>query len=193
MSITIPGVLTIKSIEGARGVFSVGDLRTEVGEFRIKDALLDEYEPGQYTGRFVISNIYPSSYTWRGRVSIEIRARLQEMMLDEVELGPLDNSVPAIEPDPLDEESGTTKTKTLDAPRSETTPEEPAVKHGSDSQPAEGSSSLFGHEIQAMIDAGELVKLDPTVDRTLFRQQRDALKAMGYAFNPATQSWSKPS
>ncbi len=139
MSITIPGVLTIKSIEGARCVFSVGDLRTEVGEFRIKDALLDEYEPGQYTGRFVISNIYPSSYTWRGRVSIEIRARLQEMMLDEVELvGPLDNSVPAIEPDPLDEESGTAKTKTLDAPRSETTPEEPAVKHGSDSKPAEG-------------------------------------------------------
>lgn len=193
MTITIPGVLTIKSIQGTRGAFSVGDLRTEVGEFRIKDALLDEFEAGQYTGRFVISNIFPFSYSWRGRVSIEIRARLQEILLDEAEIGtPPEGAAPAgIEQDPLDEEAER-KAKALNTPQPAAPSVEP-IQEESDSQPAEGSPSLFGLEVQTMIDAGEMVKLDPTVDRTVFRQQRDALKAMGFAFNPASQSWSKSS
>jgi methionine synthase II (cobalamin-independent) len=52
--------------------------------------------------------------------------------------------------------------------------------------------SIFDDEVQALIDAGvDMVKLDPTVDRNLFRRQRDALKALGYTFNPAAQSWTK--
>ena len=188
MSITIPGVLTIKSVQGARGAFSVGDLQTEVGEFRIKDALLDEYEPGQYTGRFVISNIFPSSYTWRGRVSVEVRAHLQEILLDEAEV--VDSAASSqrevasgLEPDPLDEEQGR---KVPLAPLLDT----PAVPAEAVAQNAD-APSIFGQDVQAMIDAGEAVKLDPTVDRTTFRQQRDALKALGYSFDPTAQSWSK--
>jgi hypothetical protein len=182
MSIIIPGILTIKSIQGARGAFSVGDLQTDVGEFRIKDALLDEYEPGQYTGRFVISNIFPSSYTWRGRVSVEVRAHLQEILLDEADVGSAaasqSESAAGLEPDPLDEEV------VRKAPL-QNAPDVPAAVAQSD------AASIFGQDVQAMIDAGEAVKLDPTVDRTTFRQQRDALKAMGYRFDPAAQSWSK--
>lgn len=185
MSIIIPGILTIKSIQGARGAFSVGDLQTDVGEFRIKDALLDEYEPGQYTGRFVISNIFPSSYTWRGRVSVEVRAHLQEILLDEADVGSAaasqSESATGHEPDPLDEEL---VRKTPLQPVQDAPVEAAAVAQSE-------ATSIFGQDVQAMIDAGEAVKLDPTVDRTTFRQQRDALKAMGYKFDPAAQSWSK--
>lgn len=200
MSITIPGVLTIKTIEGARGAFSVGDLRTDVGEFRIKDAILDEYEAGQYTGRFVISNIFPFSYSWRGRVSIEIRARLDAILLDDAEIAPIETgaAIAPIEQDPLDEES---TNRSSSEKMAKAVPLEPVVtvepessgEVEASSQPTDSTPSLFGKEIQQMIDNGEVVKLDPTVDRSIFRQQRDALKVIGYTFNPATQSWSKSS
>ena len=39
----VNGTLIVKKIHGAKGAFSVGDLVTEVGTFKIKDALLDQY------------------------------------------------------------------------------------------------------------------------------------------------------
>ena len=35
------------------------------------------------------------------------------------------------------------------------------------------------------------LKLDPTVDRNVFRKQRDRLKALGYTFEPIGQQWLK--
>jgi hypothetical protein len=46
----VNGTLTVKKIHGAKGAFSVGDLVTEVGTFKIKDALLDQFEEGRYQG-----------------------------------------------------------------------------------------------------------------------------------------------
>ena len=76
MTTVLHGVLTIKSITRSKGSFSVGALATGIGTFKVKDALIDQYEPGRYTGNFVISEIYPTSYTWRGKVWVEVRARL---------------------------------------------------------------------------------------------------------------------
>jgi hypothetical protein len=196
MSIIIHGVLSVKSIQGRNGAFSVGDLRTEIGEFRIKDALLDEYEQGQYTGRFVINSIFPHSYVHQGRVSIEVRAKLQEILLDEADVSaPLPVEVP--ERDPLDEDSS----KPVAAPSPPLAVLESTVTSGDLAESAKPSTagsadspslSIFDDEVQALIDAGvDMVKLDPTVDRNLFRRQRDALKALGYTFNPAAQSWTK--
>ena len=39
MSITIEGSLRIKRINGANGPFCVGDLNSEIGEFRVKDSV----------------------------------------------------------------------------------------------------------------------------------------------------------
>lgn len=196
MSVTLTGVLSIKSVQGSRGAFSVGDLSTEVGNFRIKDALLDEFEAGQYHGRFVIGHIYPSSYTWRGKVSVEIRAKLLEVLLDEAP-APMPAASTANfehEPDPIDEapqasssEATAKQTSTVDAPTL------PAVapELGPDEVPAGDSDGLFDDALQAIIDAGGPVKLDPTINREVFRKQRDALKASGFRFDAAAQHWIK--
>lgn len=190
MSITIPGVLNVKSIQGRNGTFSVGDLRTEIGEFRIKDTLLDEFEPGQYTGRFVISQIFPQSYSWQGRVSIEVRAKLQEILLDNADVG----SEPVVEPpepDPLDEEAGSPSPRQSRHSRKKAVPAAPLATDASPQPGTDSNTSLFDPEVQALVDAGDMVKLDPAVDRNLFRRQRDQLKALGFTFNPASQSWTK--
>jgi hypothetical protein len=46
-------------------------------------------------------------------------------------------------------------------------------------------AQLFGE----LWPLGKEVKLDPTVDRGRFRQQRDHLKANGYKFRPLDQVW----
>lgn len=196
MSVTLTGVLSIKSVQGSRGAFSVGDLSTEVGNFRIKDALLDEFEAGQYHGRFVIGHIYPSSYTWRGKVSVEIRAKLLEVLLDEAP-APMPAASTANfehEPDPLDEapqvsssDATASQPPAVDAP----TLPDVAPDPGPDEVPAGDSDGLFDDALQAIIDAGGPVKLDPTINREVFRKQRDALKASGFRFDAAAQHWIK--
>lgn len=44
--INLPGQLTIRTINGRNGDFNVGRLSTSIGEFVIKDALLDQYNEG---------------------------------------------------------------------------------------------------------------------------------------------------
>lgn len=39
---------------------------------------------------------------------------------------------------------------------------------------------------------GDLIKLDASIDRNLFRAQRDRLKELGYSFKPIGQLWTKP-
>ena len=74
MSITIEGSLRIKRIHGANGPFCVGDLSSEIGEFRVKDSVLDQFEEGVYSGRFAVSRIFPWSYSANGRMVLEVRA-----------------------------------------------------------------------------------------------------------------------
>ena len=76
MPISLPGKLRIKRINGSNGSFCVGDLETEIGEFRVKDAVLDQFDEGVYTGQFWIQQIFPWSYSSYGRMVIEVgRAR----------------------------------------------------------------------------------------------------------------------
>jgi hypothetical protein len=79
----------------------VGDLVTDVGEFKIKDPLLDQFEEGKYQGQFLISNISPSSYFFGGKVVIEVRAWLADIFLDQADEGPAEST--PVEPDPVDE------------------------------------------------------------------------------------------
>ena len=47
MSIQIPGTLVIKTITGRYGDFNTAKLSTSIGEFVIKDAVLDPYTAGR--------------------------------------------------------------------------------------------------------------------------------------------------
>ena len=49
---------------------------------------------------------------------------------------------------------------------------------------------LFGEEVFALFSRKLRVKLDPSVDRELFRRQCKRLKAAGYEFDSKPQAWS---
>lgn len=191
MSIKLEGTLVVRHINGSRGGFSVGDLLTHIGSFKVKDALLDQYEEGKYQGAFLVSQIFPSSYVWQGKVITEVRANISEIFLEEAE----EKAVPAgqSEPDPVSEEP---VAHPVEQPSSDNAAEQPSVATAGDAEHAAPTADLgnpdavlFGIELHTLVVAGQPVKLDPTIDRGQFRNQRDRLKELGYGFQSATQTW----
>lgn len=201
--IRISGILNVKSIKGSRGAFSVGELSTPVGNFKVKDQILDQFSEGSYEGEFLVSQIFPASYVHYGKVITEVRARLAEIFLPNGEEKPLpEQSVPP-EPDPVEEIQSSTSATTaavVDVAIVTSTTgaisDTPADQQhdlpgaaGSDNAEAAPDLVLFGTELYGAVAKQEAVKLDPTVDRLKFREQRDRLKELGYRFDAARQSW----
>lgn len=199
----LSGILAIRSIKGARGDFNVGRLVTEIGEFAVKDPLIEEYEEGRYEGEFGISGIFPSTYFTNGRTVVEIRARLGSIALKGIEQLTDEDTLPVVEHDPIEEAP---KPIVAEAPL-EIANLEPAV-HGAvvDAIPPADApipvmsieeEIIFRNEQEYRRLFGTLwplqskVKLDPTVDRQAFRAQRDALKDLGFKFQPLGQLWVK--
>lgn len=187
----VNGTLTVKKIHGAKGAFSVGDLVTEVGTFKIKDALLDQFEEGRYQGAFAISSIYLSSYIWRGKSMTDIRANLVDVQLEEVGEAAAESTAGQEEPDPIEEEAARSPSETVVEPVAETTVVVVTSAGQVDADPAlEAQVKLFGAELGAKVWRREGIKLDPTVDRGVFREQRDRLKELGYRFDAKAQAWA---
>ena len=199
----LSGILAIRSIKGARGDFNVGRLVTEIGEFAVKDPLIEEYEEGRYEGEFGISGIFPSTYFTNGRTVVEIRARLGSIALKGIEQLTDEDTLPVVEHDPIEEAP---KPVVAEAPL-EIADLEPAVQGAAAEAipPADGpipvmsieEEIVFRNEQEYRRLFGTLwplqskVKLDPTVDRQNFRAQRDALKDLGFKFQPLGQLWVK--
>lgn len=184
--IKISGVLTIKAIDGRNGRFNIGRLMTELGEFTVKDTLLEQYEPGKYEGEFGVSRIYPYSYFANGGVKVEIRACVETIALAGIKQLSAEE---ALEPssqehDPLDE-----------SPVPASVPAAGAVDVAVASQGVDQESTEADDEdsdvqlFAGLWPLGNEVKLDPTVDRGVFRAQRDRLKALGYRFQAIGQLW----
>lgn len=195
MSIIVNGSITIVRKSGKRGDFNVGDLNTEIGEFEVKDALIEEFDPGKYTGRFVIDWIQPDSFTYRGRVFVKNRAKLAEILIDEGERGEPQQQMPP-EPDPIEAEAAAAlQPQSMQPAVGPISPE--IAQATTDAEPTadkpaaadDPDLALFGAELHAQFTKREPLQLDPTVDRQQFRAQRDRLKAIGYRFNPKTQGW----
>jgi hypothetical protein len=196
--ITLPGHLAIRTITGRNGDFNVGRLSTSIGEFVIKDALLEQYTEGKYRGDFAIIEIRPSYYTTGGRLVVEIRARLDSMTLEDVEkLSSEDNA--AIDhqmPDPADEPSATTRapsrpkpTKPASASQSDAPFGMSPAKPASPQQSAQDADTeLFG----GVWPLGAQVKLDFTVDRQKLRLQCLRLGELGYELDFRNQVWNQP-
>jgi Protein of unknown function (DUF3275) len=227
------GSLKVESIQGRKGAFSVGVLTTDIGQFKIKDAALDQFEPGVYDGEFVIARIYTKGEPWRGGYFTSLMVDVAQdgyHIHDEKASTEVASPAPA-EPDPADSlnECPTAQTRANAPASSEAmqpaqTESAPSTSTGakptdirdyvrnvsgqytqeaveadghagvdaqSDAQ-ANADAKLFGVEIYPRFKNREVVALDATVDRLLFRQQRDQLKANGYRFDVATQSWLPP-
>lgn len=196
--IHIDGQLAIRTITGRNGKFNVGRLATSIGEFVIKDALLDQYTEGKYRGSFAISEIRPSYYSTGGRLVVEIRAKLDSMTLDDVDNLTVEDAAQLSpnEPDPLDEEP--TRLSPPEAPRK---PRNPTAQMQADDAPfGMGHSSSSMQNAQPNEDAelfgtiwplGSDVRLDTTVDRQRLRAQCARLGELGYELDFKLQLWKR--
>ncbi|MDR5907533.1 DUF3275 family protein [Franzmannia qiaohouensis] len=205
--IKIPGRLTVRTIHGRNGPFNVGRLAASIGEFVIKDPQLDQFSEGVFEGEFLLLEIRPASYFSGGRLVVEVRAKVGEMLLTEdgmlvTQHGPRFDSA---EMDPLEEEGAAPAPSVPPAPSTPAPGEPPAPP--APAPPSQGAASEApGHQApdthaagqEAHPDAelfgllwplGPSVKLDPTVDRALFRRQVSRLKELGYRFQAPTQTW----
>lgn len=195
--ISITGQLAIRTISGRLGLFNVGRLSTSIGEFTIKDALLDQYQEGKYRGDFAIKQIRPSYYSHGGRLVVEIRAELEGMTLEDVTgLSQEDEEhLPTNVPDPLEEEGPPSpparRGSSVPSRAPQTTSHVSDEPFGMDSPApsiaADEDADLFG----TVWPLSETVKLDTTVDRQRLRAQCMRLEQIGYTMDFKTQTWAR--
>lgn len=198
--------LRVKRIRQSRnGAFCVADLSTDIGEFKVKDPLLDQFDEGEYQATVWISEIYLAQYVAFGKGVTEIRARLHDLQVQAQ--GALRRAEEQVEPDPIDEHepvraapqpkrkkseawerfnkkkpSEASGESSPDADNKRQAEHEPAV--------AQGLSALFDADLAQAIQNRAPVKLDPTVERSLLRRQAAELgQSLGYRFDPKQQTW----
>lgn len=195
--ITLPGHLAIRTISGRNGDFNVGRLSTSIGEFVIKDALLDQYNEGKYRGEFAITEIRPSYYTNGGRLVVEIRAKLDGMTLDDVAHLTSEEAehLSSTETDPIDEESTapstTSQSKSSPAKSAHAADDEAPFGMEKSTPPASTSTAETDEALFGTIwPLGASVRLDTTVDRQQLRQQCARLGELGYTHDFKQQTWN---
>ncbi|MGP6110863.1 DUF3275 family protein [Pseudomonas aeruginosa] len=193
--IIVPGQLTLRTIRGRNGPFTVGRLTTHLGVFEVKDAELEQYPEGKYDGEFVIRYIYPKAYPTGGGMRFEIRASLDGMTLSGIDKLSRDEArgFASQDVDPLDEELGTQPLATptaapnpVPAPVQAVDTTVPAATVAPPSTPDSDDAALFG----LLWPLGESVKLDSTIDRRTLRLQIARLGVLGYALDFKSQQWN---
>ena len=195
--ILLDGTVTNKIINGVNGDFSVGTFQTEIGKFKIRSALLDQFEEGEYSVRAAVNKFDLNSYQSKrnGIIITEIEAHVDTLELIDGDIKPVDQV--SIEPDAsLEKESSVTKTITADAELKKSV--KPASgkivlsnkKAKSHSEPQNANKAelekLFGH----LWPLGNEVKLDTTLPRPMIIKQKSYLSGC-YDFNAKTQIWVK--
>ncbi len=189
------GTLLVEEIRGRKGVFCVGTLQTSIGDFKVKDAELDQYKAGAYHGSFAVERIFTKGVPWKGGFFTELIAKIAPdgfLIHDEgsepTELVPSTQS----EPDPVDEPlTNTTAAQAPDLPiKQARQPKATVAPVVFDEVATTDDSDLFGVELSGLFaQRAPVIELDPTVDREQFRRQRDRLKAGGYRFDSKSQRW----
>jgi Protein of unknown function (DUF3275) len=208
----LDGVLMVSTRSGRYGEFRVAKLDTGLGEFAVKDLVLEQYDPGVYTGRFLVGLIRGVSNNWRGGIFFEVRAYLDELMIDaqdqlaegDCEKIDLANKGPVV--DPLEQEridSPSPASRALESsfrPATAVPPAAPANEEellialgfvrALDVQEGRLGKDDKGDQIAAVLSR-EPVALDAkALDREALRKQRDYLKGIGYRFISTGQYWA---
>jgi hypothetical protein len=206
--IIVPGQLTLRTIRGRNGPFTVGRLTTHLGVFEVKDAELEQYPEGKYDGEFVIRYIYPKAYPTGGGMRFEIRANLDGMTLSGIDKLSRDEARRFVsqDVDPLDEELGTQPVATPSATpqpapatvQASTDPLVDTTPFGVDTSSANVDASGTADSDDAALfgllwPLAESVKLDSTIDRRTLRAQIARLGALGYALDFKSQQWNRQS
>jgi len=206
MSIILEGEITNKLITGTNGEFSVGNFVTDIGKFKIRSTLLDQFDEGEYQARVVCNKIDLNSYMAR-RSGIVITE--MELSIDHLEI--LDAEVKTITDEPIepdasvsDDEAKVTVTKAAIIPTRQGVQaiplstdkqdiSKPVESKATTQTPTENTTSddvspetLFGH----LWPLGTKVELDTTTPRPQFIKQKKHLSDQGYVFDSMTQTWS---
>lgn len=176
MSINIAGSLQVIVRSGRNGDFTVGELSTEIGKFRIKNPVLDEFEAGSYEGVFLITRIFNiTNVTTTGQVWVSLCADLDWEALK------IMNQSEQVE-------SETLETVAMIEEVVETQPEPVAQQETTHDDDLISDPDA----LQALLDANaDEIKLDSTLtDRDLFRKLRETIKATeNYRFMANGQKW----
>lgn len=209
-SIRLPGTLVVKTYRGEYRSFNIGELSTPLCEFKVIDKWLEQLDDGTYEGEFWIARIDLNSRPWRSRLILEMQARVLDYRLKETDHPSRRAPVDIPEQDPLMEEAkpsiasqGRTTSRVRDRSGKSAivdTPPKGRARSGN-AAPAqekpqkgrraiEGLVDLFGPELAELVVQGDQpVKLDATVDRELFRKQRDWLRSNRFSFDLEYQHW----
>jgi hypothetical protein len=195
--ILLDGTVTNKIINGVNGDFSVGTFQTEIGKFKIRSALLDQFEEGEYSVRAAVNKFDLNSYQSKrnGIIITEIEAHVDTLELIDGDIKPVDQV--SIEPDAsLEKESAATKAVIADADsKKPANPDSGKIvlsnkKANNKAEPLIGNKAelekLFGH----LWPLGNAVKLDTTLPRPMIIKQTSYLSGC-YDFNAKTQIWVK--
>jgi len=182
--------LVVEEINGRRGPFCVGMLKTSIGDFKVTDKELDQFAPGSYAGEFLIEELRTKTVPWRQGTFTYIQALIAEggFLIDEETQSTPVESIPQSEPDPIDaEDAPPTPTALPTAPRRSASNTAAAAAAPA---PAADDEAVFGIELYPLFASRQSpIALDATVDRQIFRQQRERLKATGYRFVSTDQHW----
>lgn len=181
MSIQVEGTLQIVKRTGKNGDFTVGELSTSIGKFRVKNKVLDEFEQGSNKGFFLITRVFNvTNTTATGQVWVSLCADL-----DWEALRIYNQS---------EEVSETLEAKAMLEEVSETLPENPESANEPTANPAHSDDNLVSDltVLEQMLEDGVAeIKLDSTLeDRAAFHALRNAVKETGkYRFDPNGQKW----
>ncbi len=181
----VNGRMTVNTIDGRFGQFNIATLYCDIGDFVVRYSSLDEFNAGTYEGEFFISKIDLRTRDFGVGKIIEPIAYLDGLNLFDADEGCTEEIAEAII-DPLIEEEESLETK------DEIVTVLPAMNQGDEfSSDSNDTDIEFKQLFGELWPLEEMLKLDPTVGRAIFRDQRDYLKLNGYVFNPKDQSWIK--
>jgi hypothetical protein len=189
--IILEGTITNKIIPGANGDFSVGNFNTEIGQFKIKSQLLDQFEEGDYQVRVSVVKLSLNTYVVRrsGITITEIIADIDSIDVIDADIKTIDNET--IEPDASIDETSDHKPDVKTGLEDTGTDRSPTV----DKQPTAEASKQDQDDLVKLFGIlwplGKIVQLDSTTPRTQFIRQKDYLKANGYKFHSPDQTWHK--
>ncbi len=201
--IILEGTITNKVIKGVNGEFSVGSFNSDLGKFKIKDQLLDQFEEGEYQVRVSIRHLDIKSYhsTRNGIIITEIVADIDTISVIDAEIKSVtaesiepDASIPDISIDKKVQATQSVKATDDKPAKSEakgtivlSNKKTKTTANVNEPLASSSESELFGH-LWPLTDA---VKLDTTLPRSMIIQQKDYLYKSGYSFDLTTQTWSK--
>jgi hypothetical protein len=200
MSIAIPGKLTVIERNGSRGIFTVGELQTQIGAFQIKHRVLDQFPEGSYDGLFYLTRVYNQSNFAKGRIWVSLYAdldweQLQIMAQNHVAEVSESLQMAGIAAEQEEETPPPVKPAAPAASAPADTAEPARTSHAPDTVPVQEEDDLADsmEKLEGMLSGkAAVIRLDPSMDdRNLFRQLREAVKQQGYRFHAPTQSWHK--